>query len=141
MAKYTSQTCHVCGTVDAESRVTRDQFICTNCTRVFHADVNAAWNILYRAAGNVVLRRPGHKEATSQHPPCSVPYNEAVRKGMVTHVYNSLNDITHHTASIKFCIVSFEVATKASITKPHNHRCLSSMSSYVLIPVMLINNI
>ncbi|MYB29602.1 MAG: transposase, partial [Cenarchaeum sp. SB0663_bin_5] len=61
-AKYTSQTCHVCGHVDSESRISRDKFICTNCTGVFHADVNAAWNILYRAAGNVVLRRPGHKE-------------------------------------------------------------------------------
>ena len=61
-AKYTSQTCHVCGTVNAKSRVTRDKFICSNCTRVFHADVNAAWNILHRAAGKVVLRRPGHKE-------------------------------------------------------------------------------
>ena len=68
MAKYTSQTCHVCGMVDAESRVTRDKFICTNCTRVFHADVNAAWNILYRAAGNVVLRRPGHKEGHKPTP-------------------------------------------------------------------------
>ncbi len=67
-AKYTSQTCHVCGTVDAKSRVTRDKFICTNCTRVFHADVNAAWNILYRAAGNVVLRRPGHKEGYKPTP-------------------------------------------------------------------------
>ena len=68
MAKYTSQTCHVCGTVDAESRISRDKFICTNCTRVFHADVNAAWNILYRAAGNVVLRRPGHKEGYKPTP-------------------------------------------------------------------------
>ncbi len=68
-AKYTSQTCHVCGHVDSESRVTRDKFICINCTRVFHADVNAAWNVLYRAAGNVVLRRPGHKEGYyTQHP-------------------------------------------------------------------------
>ncbi len=61
MANYTSQTCHACGHVDSESRISRDEFICTNCTRVFHADVNAAWNILYRAAGKVVLRRPGQK--------------------------------------------------------------------------------
>ncbi len=67
-AKYTSQTCHVCGHVDSESRISRDKFICTNCTRVFHADVNAAWNILYRAAGNVVLRRPGHKEGYKPTP-------------------------------------------------------------------------
>ncbi len=68
MAKYTSQTCHMCGHVDSESRITRDKFICTNCTRVFHADVNAAWNILHRAAGNVVLRRPGHKEGYKPTP-------------------------------------------------------------------------
>ncbi|MYB29556.1 MAG: hypothetical protein F4Y18_00735 [Cenarchaeum sp. SB0663_bin_5] len=37
-------------------------------TRVFHADVNAASNILYRAAGNVVLRRPGHKEGYKPTP-------------------------------------------------------------------------
>ncbi|MYH04582.1 MAG: transposase, partial [Cenarchaeum sp. SB0675_bin_21] len=67
-AKYTSQTCHVCGHVDSESCTSRDKFICTNCTRVFHADVNAAWNILYRAAGNVVLRRPGHKEGYKPTP-------------------------------------------------------------------------
>ncbi len=60
-AKYTSQTCHVCSMVDAKSRISRDEFICANCTRVFHADVNAAWNILYRAAGKVVLRRSGQK--------------------------------------------------------------------------------
>ncbi|MYB29765.1 MAG: transposase [Cenarchaeum sp. SB0663_bin_5] len=63
-----TQTCHVCGMVDAKSRVPRDKFICTNCTRVFHADVNAAWNILHRAAGNVVLRRPGHKEGYKPTP-------------------------------------------------------------------------
>ncbi|MYB29507.1 MAG: transposase [Cenarchaeum sp. SB0663_bin_5] len=68
MAKYTSQTCHMCGHVDSESRITRDKFICTNCTRVFHADINAAWNILHRAAGKVVLRRPGHKEGYKPTP-------------------------------------------------------------------------
>ena len=44
--------------VDAKSRVSRDEFI---CTRVFHADVNVAWNILYRAAGKVILRRSGQE--------------------------------------------------------------------------------
>ncbi|MYB29859.1 MAG: transposase [Cenarchaeum sp. SB0663_bin_5] len=68
MANYTSQTCHVCGHVDSESRISRDQFICTNCTRIFHADVNAAWNILYRVAGNVILRRPEHKEGYKPTP-------------------------------------------------------------------------
>lgn len=41
-AHHTSTTCHVCGHVDSESRVTKDKFICTKCNREFHADVNAA---------------------------------------------------------------------------------------------------
>lgn len=56
-APYTSQTCHVCGHVDPESRVSRGRFACVNCHREFHADVNAAWNALSWAAGKVVLRR------------------------------------------------------------------------------------
>ncbi len=55
---YTSQTCHACSHVDPDSRVSRAKFVCTNCHREFHADVNAAANILHRAAGMVVLRRP-----------------------------------------------------------------------------------
>ena len=55
--KYTSQTCSVCSHVDSESRMTRGRFICTNCGQEFHADKNAARNILYGAAGKVVQRR------------------------------------------------------------------------------------
>ena len=54
---YTSQTCHVCQHVDSRSRVSRGRFVCVKCYREFHADVNAAWNILCWAAGIVVLRR------------------------------------------------------------------------------------
>ena len=54
---YTSQTCHVCQHVDPGSRVSRAKFVCTNCNRVFHADVNAARNIQLRAVGLIVLRR------------------------------------------------------------------------------------
>jgi putative transposase len=42
----TSQCCNACGTVDAESRISRSRFVCTNCGSVFDADVNAAKNIL-----------------------------------------------------------------------------------------------
>ena len=42
---YTSQTCNVCGVVDANSRVTRDKFLCTACGNESCADLNAAKNI------------------------------------------------------------------------------------------------
>lgn len=42
----TSQWCNSCGTVDAESRIGRSRFVCTNCGSIFDADVNAAKNIL-----------------------------------------------------------------------------------------------
>lgn len=83
-ARNTSRTCHACGHVDPESRVSRGRFICTNCHREFHADVNAAWNVLHRAAGIVVLRRPeppwGDKPKLRMLP--AVPAAGAPRKGM-----------------------------------------------------------
>ena len=54
-------------------------------------DVNAAWNILYQAAGKIVLRRSG-KRATNQRLSCSVLYARAVRKEkstLCTYLYNS----------------------------------------------------
>ena len=54
-AKHTNQTCQM---GDAKSRVSRDEFI---YTRTFHADIKTAWNILYRAAGKVVLRWSGQE--------------------------------------------------------------------------------
>jgi putative transposase len=50
--QYTSQTCHVCGNVDKESRVSQAQFVCTACGHKDNADHNAALNIL--AAGQAV---------------------------------------------------------------------------------------
>ena len=44
--KYTSQTCNECGTKDAKSRLTQNEFICTNCGHISHADINAAKNIM-----------------------------------------------------------------------------------------------
>ena len=42
----TSQCCSACGTVDAASRISRSNFVCTGCGSIFNADVNAAKNIL-----------------------------------------------------------------------------------------------
>lgn len=44
----TSQTCSACGAVDAASRLTRAQFVCTGCGTIADADVNAARNVLRR---------------------------------------------------------------------------------------------
>jgi hypothetical protein len=46
-AAYTSRTCHCCGTL---GRRGGDRFHCTLCGVVWQADVNAAINILHRAA-------------------------------------------------------------------------------------------
>lgn len=51
-AAYTSQTCHRCKHVDANSRESQAVFACTACGHRDHADVNAAKNIL--AAGLAV---------------------------------------------------------------------------------------
>lgn len=48
-AVYTSQTCAVCGAVDAASRVSQAAFVCTSCGHTANADANAAINILRRA--------------------------------------------------------------------------------------------
>jgi putative transposase len=64
-AAYTSQTCSVCGQVDANSRESQARFACTSCGYTGHADVNAACNIRDRAlqsesaAGRAVAARRG----------------------------------------------------------------------------------
>jgi putative transposase len=47
--RCTSQTCAGCGLVDAASRISQAEFICTNCGLQLDADVNAAKVILKRA--------------------------------------------------------------------------------------------
>lgn len=44
-ARYTSQKCSVCGTVDKSNRKTQAHFKCTKCGFEIHADLNAARNI------------------------------------------------------------------------------------------------
>ncbi len=53
---FTSQRCSACGYVDAKSRESQARFVCTACSFVCHADVNAARNI---AAGHAVTARGG----------------------------------------------------------------------------------
>lgn len=48
-AAYSSQTCSVCGCVDAKSRVSQSVFYCTSCGYQDHADLNAAKILLTRA--------------------------------------------------------------------------------------------
>ena len=52
---YTSQTCAVCGNVDARSRRTQAVYLCVACGYVANADLNAARNIL--AAGSAAAGR------------------------------------------------------------------------------------
>jgi putative transposase len=48
-AAYTSQTCAVCGVIDAKSRESQARFICVACGHTDNADVNAAKEILRRS--------------------------------------------------------------------------------------------
>lgn len=47
---YTSQTCSQCGHVDKNSRKSQARFVCTACGYQKNADLNAARNVLKRAA-------------------------------------------------------------------------------------------
>lgn len=47
-ARDTSRTCGRCGTIDADSRVDRDRFVCRSCGHQDHADINAAVEIRRR---------------------------------------------------------------------------------------------
>lgn len=66
-AAYTSQTCSVCGAVDAKARESQAVFRCRSCGYTGHADVNAARNI---AAGRAVTARgaTGSPVATKREP-------------------------------------------------------------------------
>lgn len=71
-AKFTSQQCNACGTVDPNSRKSQAEFRCTACGHTAHADVNAARNIMDIAAGRAVTARggtglPGPMNCEPQH--------------------------------------------------------------------------
>jgi transposase len=63
--RYTSQTCHVCGergvrVVDETSTTERkggEYFYCSKCEEHFHADINAARNIIHVQDSSVVPGR------------------------------------------------------------------------------------
>jgi transposase len=55
-AAFTSQRCHVCGHIAAESRKSQALFACVACAWTGNADMNAACNI---AAGRAVPARGG----------------------------------------------------------------------------------
>jgi len=59
--RYTSQRCAVCGHVSAKNRVQQVLFSCQTCGHSYHADVNAARNILALGQGerlNAYALRP-----------------------------------------------------------------------------------
>jgi putative transposase len=49
--RYTSQRCAVCGDISAKNRVQQALFSCESCGHSYHADVNAAQNILALGQG------------------------------------------------------------------------------------------
>ncbi|WP_161992633.1 RNA-guided endonuclease InsQ/TnpB family protein [Aureimonas leprariae] len=51
--RYTSQTCSVCGVIDAASRQSQSQFLCVGCGHNVNADFNASLNIA-RLGGVIV---------------------------------------------------------------------------------------
>jgi putative transposase len=86
-ARYTSQTCSLCGRMDRKSRITQSRFECTTCNYKTNADVNAAYNIAAKAAGMVVYRRkngdglnPSTREGSSDEKPFD--FFRAPRKDM-----------------------------------------------------------
>lgn len=72
---YTSQTCSMCGQVDASSRKNQAEFVCTGCTHTEHADVNAARNILARALGRERDPAAGRAVAARGGVPMGEPMN------------------------------------------------------------------
>lgn len=71
--QYTSQTCRICGNIDASNRVSQAKFVCTVCGHKANADHNAALNIL--AAGHAVSACGAGRvqsPAMKQEPACGV---------------------------------------------------------------------
>ena len=59
---YTSQTCSKCQHIDKLSRTNRDHFVCTACNSAFHADINAARNIVLKGTASLrklILKQSG----------------------------------------------------------------------------------
>ena len=111
--KGTSITCHRCGHSDKESRVSREEFRCTNynCDNDVNADINAAHNIASKAEA-VAAGRPGWSSEGARHqrgiaPARSQTGRESQAPGglqerhqkagvLCTHVYNSLPQLCRY---------------------------------------------
>lgn len=71
--RNTSRTCGCCGHVDAESRISRDRFLCRSCGYEEHADTNAAHEILRRGLADLGLPPPPRQELSWQPAEPSAP--------------------------------------------------------------------
>lgn len=71
--RNTSRTCGCCGHIDAESRISRDRFLCRSCGHEEHADTNAAHEILRRGLADLGLPLPPRQELSWQPAEPSAP--------------------------------------------------------------------
>lgn len=55
--KYTSQRCHKCGCIDAASRISQGEFVCTTCGHKEDADKNAARNIAMKGIEDIMRKQ------------------------------------------------------------------------------------
>jgi putative transposase len=83
-AAYSSQTCSGCGCIDAESRASQSEFLCTACGHRDHADLNAAKVLLTRAnrsglpvEGSPLGARRSRKRLTAARRPPKAPPSRA----------------------------------------------------------------
>jgi putative transposase len=86
-AAYTSQRCHACGYVAAESRESQAVFCCTACGHTAHADVNAAQNILaaglaVTACGDLAVGRSVKQEPAGNREGLPLPPAQQVLVGI-----------------------------------------------------------
>lgn len=71
--RNTSRTCGCCGHIDAQSRISRDRFLCRSCGYEEHADTNAAHEILRRGLVDLGLPLPPRQELSWQPAEPSAP--------------------------------------------------------------------
>lgn len=61
--KYTSQRCHICGTISKENRQNQSKYYCSKCNLIYNADLNAAKNIYHLSAINGPFCESGQSES------------------------------------------------------------------------------
>jgi IS605 OrfB family transposase len=67
---YTSQSCFVCGHIEAANRKSQGEFLCCACGHTAHADVNAAKNISGLQSISLMSRMPLQLVAVPGTSPC-----------------------------------------------------------------------